>query len=216
MKILILFFAGLLVSLTSYAHNPQLSTLTIIQEEGKRYAVLISVPLVTCQEIIQNSYSEVSVDSLDMNEFNNLLIDLIKKQSKFIINGSDTLTLSLAKINYGHEIEIYFQFYELVEKIDSMKVMFNPFSLLQEHNTILRVSQSNKTTSNFILNQENDYSLYLKRDAVEFVRIDNPPTGQKAALLPGVLLFFLVILTVLLFYKNRSWFTVIFKKHAEQ
>lgn len=204
MKKLILLFAGIVLSLTTRAHNPQLSTVTMVQDAGKQWGLLVTVPLTTCEVALRGSYAGMATDSMDMNRFTDSLADLIKKQSLFIVNGSDTLTLTTAKINPGHETEIFFQFQERVDSVGSLRVVFDPFASLTDHNTIFRMYQSGQSAGNFILNRENNYSLTLEKEGERFSVFEQPPISQNNLMLPILLISILLLSAVAIAYKVLS------------
>ena len=51
-----------------YAHNPQVSTISIIQNENKKWSVFITVPLYTCQLAITDKFSQMNMDSISSFE----------------------------------------------------------------------------------------------------------------------------------------------------
>ena len=74
-----------------YAHNPQVSTISIIQNENKKWSVFITAPLYTCQLAIKNKFPLLNLDSISSFEIQKTILDLVK--NNLIINGDTTLQL---------------------------------------------------------------------------------------------------------------------------
>ena len=98
--ILILFVAK------GHAHNPQVSTISIIQNENKKWSVFITAPLYTCQLAIKEKYPDMNLDSISPFEMQKLILDLVKNNLK--INGDDNLKLINDKVQLTHETSIFF------------------------------------------------------------------------------------------------------------
>lgn len=181
MKHISTLIVAIAILLTARAHNPQLASLKLLQEGSDRWSALIAVPFTACQDALQNNYPNLNIDSIDINLFNDLLREIIQQKSLFIINSSDTLTLSEAKIKPGHETEIYFQINKSVGKINALKVVFNSFASLKVQNTIFSIYQGGKSAGNFVLNTQNKYTLSLQNNAEVFSVIDQPNAAESNA-----------------------------------
>ena len=89
-----------------FAHNPQVSTISIIQNENKKWSVFITAPLYTCQLAIKEKYPNVNLDSISSNEIQKLILNLVKINLK--INGDPNIKFINDKVQLAHETTIFF------------------------------------------------------------------------------------------------------------
>ena len=99
----------LLFVVNGYAHNPQVSTISIIQNENNKWSVFITAPLYTCQLAIKNKFPQMNMDSISSFEIQKTILDLVK--NNLIINGDNTLQLMNDKVQLAHETTIFFDIY---------------------------------------------------------------------------------------------------------
>ena len=72
----------LLFVVNGYAHNPQVSTISIIQNENKKWSVFITAPLYTCQLAIKEKNPDMNMDSISPFEMQKLILYLVKSNLK--------------------------------------------------------------------------------------------------------------------------------------
>ncbi len=143
----------------AFAHNPQVSTISIIQQQDKKWSVFITAPLYTCQLAIAANFPNSKIDSLNVLATQDLISALV--ENNLIINGNKNIKLTNTKIQLAHETTIYF---DLADTIKINKVDFKAFSKLKEHFTLFKIVPLNDTEKSVILNSDNDYIYSIKDD----------------------------------------------------
>jgi len=150
----------LLFVVSGYAHNPQVSTISIIQNENKKWSVFVTAPLYTCQLAIKEKYPEMNMDSIRPSELQKLILDLVKSNLK--INGDDVLKLTNDKVQLAHETSVFFD----ISNDDFLPtaISFTAFSQLYNHFTLLKIVSKTEKEITYILNTENTFQYPKKNE----------------------------------------------------
>jgi hypothetical protein len=150
----------LLFVVNGYAHNPQVSTISIIQNENKKWSVFVTAPLYTCQLAIKEKYPEMNMDSIRPSEMQKLILDLVKSNLK--INGDEVLKFTNDKVQLAHETSVFFD----ISNDDFLPtaISFNAFSQLYNHFTLLKIVSKTEKEITYILNTENTFQYPKKNE----------------------------------------------------
>lgn len=143
----------LLFAVNGYAHNPQVSTISIIQNENKKWSVFITAPLYTCQLAIKEKYPQMNMDNIRPSEMQKLMLDLVKSNLK--INGDEVLKLTNDKVQLAHETTIFFDINN--DHLLPTEISFTAFSQLYNHFTLLKIVSKTEKEITYILNTENTF-----------------------------------------------------------
>ena len=144
---------SLLLVKSSFAHNPQVSTISIIQNENKKWSVFITAPLYTCQLAIKDKFPQMNMDSISSYEIQKIILDLVK--NNLIFNGDANLKLVNDKVQLAHETTIFFDINN--DNFSPTTISFTAFSKLYNHFTLLKIIPSNSKEITYILNTENKF-----------------------------------------------------------
>lgn len=192
----------LIISRTVYAHNPQVSTISIIQNQNKKWDVFITAPLYTCQLAIKASHPTFNTDSLDIYATQNLIIDLIK--NNLIINQINNIKLINTKIQLAHETTIYLN---IDDTLNINEIDFKAFSKLNDHFTVLKLVPLNKAELSYIFNSSNNFKYTTdKIKSKSYNKYLSLITGNT-----GFYILFLIILIIFIFLRTRRY--VVKNKH---
>ena len=138
------------------AHNPQVSTVSIIQSGNNKWSVFITAPLYTCQLAIQENYPSLKIDSINAFETQKLILNLVKEN--FIVNGDNNIKLINDKIQLAHETTIYFDIVSNKANFRPSEIRFSAFSKLTNHFTLLKLVPNKGKEITYILNSDNKFA----------------------------------------------------------
>jgi hypothetical protein len=136
-----------------YAHNPQVSTISIIQNENNKWSVFITAPLYTCQLAIKEKFPQMNMDSINPFDLQKTILDLVK--NNLIINGDTNIRFINDKVQLAHETTIFFDISN--DNLLPAQVSFKAFSKLYSHFTLLKIVPKKSKEISFILNSENKF-----------------------------------------------------------
>ena len=137
------------------AHNPQVSTISIIQNENKKWSVFVTAPLYTCQLAIHENHPKLKIDSINAFETQKLILNLVK--NNFIINGDSNVKLMNDKIQLAHETTLYFDIQSNNNEFKPYEINFGAFSKLINHFTLLKIVPNKGKEISYILNSDNEF-----------------------------------------------------------
>jgi len=139
---------------SSFAHNPQVSTISIIQNENKKWSVFITAPLYTCQLAIKDKFHKMNMDSISSYEIQKIILDLVK--NNLIFNDDANLKLVNDKVQLAHETTIFFDINN--DNFSPTTISFTAFSKLYNHFTLLKIVSKTEKEITYILNTENKFN----------------------------------------------------------
>lgn len=143
------------------AHNPQVSTVSFIQNENNQWSVYITAPLYTYQLAIQKNKPNLKIDSIDALNMQKYIFELVK--NNFIINDNNSIPLINEKIQLAHETTVYFDIANTIKTFTPNSVHFSAFDKLENHFTLLKIVSKNGKQIHYILNTDNQFSYPLNK-----------------------------------------------------
>ena len=192
------------------AHNPQVSTISIIQNENNKWSVFITAPLYTCQSTIHENYPNIKIDSINAFETQKLILKLVNESLMF--NKDSNVKLINGKIQLAHETTLYFDIQSDKAEFNPSEIIFKAFSKLANHFTLLKIVPLNGTEITYILNNDNKFSYpKIKTQAMTISSIFNfnkyfdivSRIGVRYILIAGAtFIFFYILFKRKIFYKK--------------
>lgn len=161
MRKLILLSLCLLGSLLSFAHNPQISSVALVQSQGNKWHLIVSCSLGAYEIELKNNHPALALDRMNANEFQKMFIEHLIAKINITANKEYTGILKNAKVILGHQTDVNFEVEGLPEKLTSLQIEQSGFETLKDHYCILKVITLAKESQNFILEKNNDYSITL-------------------------------------------------------
>jgi len=166
-----------------FAHNPQVSTISIIQNENKKWSVFVTAPLYTCQLAIKDKFPQLNMDSISSFETQKIILDLVK--NNLIINGDSSVKLINDKVQLAHETTIFFDINN--DNFLPTEISFTAFSKLYNHFTLLKIVSYQSKEITYIFNKDNKFH-YPKMNETR-----STPFNFYLLVLPIVIVIFLFI-----------------------
>ena len=158
------------------AHNPQVSTISFLEDQNNKWSVFITAPLYTFQLALTANNPNLEIEKLDPIAMQNEISKLLK--SNLILNNDLGLRLGNEKIRLGHETTIYYTINNTAGDFDIKSLSFKSFDKLKEHFILLKIVPSQSTEIQFILNSDNKY-MYSDNEK----KIDTPSSMRVYVLL---------------------------------
>ena len=106
--------------LPSFAHQPDLSTMMLYQDEHGRSFLQIYGALTAFEGEIDYIYSEKSYKTPE--QFKQLVLKHFKKNVFFIVNSNDTLRLERPQVILGHEIKVVCEVFGFPKNINEVLI----------------------------------------------------------------------------------------------
>ncbi|SEQ53596.1 hypothetical protein [Neolewinella agarilytica] len=176
---------GLLcLSITAYAHQPDLSS-TILAEKGDNEWVLqIRASLTAFDYEVKARFGDSAYASPE--EFRELVIEHLQREIILRFNDGTITALQDGVVKLGHETTATFHIADVPGEITSLFVRNAAFSNISHNQSALYVVKEGFDRKQFVLKGSNDHSATLEVSGTHFVLAE--PGGKAEYLLPMLLL----------------------------
>ena len=187
---------GLLcLSITAYAHQPDLSS-TILAEKGDNEWVLqIRASLTAFEYEVKARFGDSAYASPE--EFRDLVVDHLQQEIILRFNDGTISTLQDGVVKLGHETTATFHLSNIPSEVTSILVRNAAFSNISHNKSALYVVKEGFDRKQFVLNSGNDHSAMLAVSGTHFV-LEDP--GEKAEYLLPMLLLILGLACALAYF----------------
>ncbi len=148
----------MLVTAIVHAHKPDLSNLMIYEQNGK-YLLLIKTSLTAFEGEVDVQYNKNAYKSPE--EFKQLLLQHFQKSCLLIINN-DTIKFINPYVILGHETTIFAELANLPKNVTTFYVKNHVFKDIHGSQSELILLLNGLPQKQFILNEENNYTVKLK------------------------------------------------------
>jgi hypothetical protein len=199
MKKNVIGFLLLFNSISMFAHQSDLSTVLINQDEKGKCFLQIYSSLTAFEGEIDYNYSKNAYKTPE--EFRALVIDHFKKNVLFICNTTDTLKFGKPIVLLGHETKLVVEIFGFPENIRSMYFKNTMFMDTPHNQSSLMILKKGLPNQLFVLNDENkqQIDLVLKNGKWE-------PTTTNSSLLKSPILIWgfiiVLLLSIILLFKR--------------
>ena len=146
--------------LPSFAHQPDLSTMMLYQDEQGRSYLQIYGALTAFEGEIDYIYSEKSYKTPE--QFKQLVLKHFKKNVFFIINSNDTLRLERPQVILGHETKVVCEVFGFPKKINELMIKNSMFIDIPNNQSLVILLQKGFPVQQFKLNNSNQQQVNLK------------------------------------------------------
>ena len=159
---------GLLcLSLSAYAHQPELSS-TILAEKGDNEWVLqIRASLTAFEYEVKARFGDSAYASPE--EFRDLVIDHLQQEIILRFNDGTISTLQDGVVKLGHETTATFHLSNIPSEVTSILVRNAAFSNISHNKSALYVVKEGFDRKQFVLNSGNDHSAILAVSGTHFL-----------------------------------------------
>ncbi len=177
-------------AIVAHAHQPDLSSLMIYEQDGKSILAIKSA-LSAFESEIEYSYPKHAYKT--PAEFQELVIGHFQKKSFLVING-DTIKFLNPQVSLEHETTLFAELSEIPIDIKSMHIKNAIFSDISHSICEVIITLKGKPQKQFLLTSENKHEAMLKLESGTWVMVEN-----EYPLLSKSMLTFLGIFVVTIF-----------------
>jgi len=152
-------FLLLLMSLGSYAHQPDLSTVVVSKTDDGKYVMQITGSLTAFEGEVDYIFGKNAYKTAD--EFRELVIKHFRKNTSFIVNGQ-ALVFVKPEVILGHETKLVVEVLGLPEQINSIDLKSSMFSDMYNNQSVVMMIGKEFPNDKYILNNDNSQQIKLE------------------------------------------------------
>jgi len=184
-KLILLLIIGL-ISVTGFAHQPDISTTVLVEKENNKWILQIDASLTAFQQEVKTHFADTPYQTPE--EFREMTLQHIRNNFEIVFNHSKCLTLTKGFVQLGHETKVVFEVTGIPSEINSIEVVNTIFKDIYRSQSVLVILKEDFNKKKFVVNRANNYQLTLKADKNDFTEIKQ----QKASLI-STKTFFIIL-----------------------
>lgn len=183
------------------AHNPDLSSMMIYEQNGKSI-LLIKSSLTAFEGEVDYIFGKGAYKTPEA--FNHLVIQLLQ-QNCFLIADGDTIKFSNIQIQLGHETNLFAELENVPKTIKTFYVRNTLFKDMHHNQCELILSINGLPQKQYILNNDNQQEVTLKAENDKWQVIEKAKTNYlKSAFLIGAAILLFISLIVFVARKKKT------------
>lgn len=158
-KYLLLCLIGLL-SWSSFAHSPNLSTTMLVEKSKGVWVLQISTSLTAFKQEIRTHFKETPYQSPE--EFQEMVLEHITNHLYLRFNGDTTISLDKGIVKLGHETVVVFEVKGIPEEIQSVFFKNTAFQDIHRNKGTFMLFKEGFLKDQFTINNTNEHRLNLE------------------------------------------------------
>ncbi|WP_147383190.1 DUF6702 family protein [Pontibacter oryzae] len=180
-----------LTAMAAHAHQPDLSTFTLVEQQPGNWMLVLNASLTAFQQEVRYTYGEDSYTSPE--EFNKLVIKHLKDKVSLNINGRE-VALGNGLVKLGHATTVAFKLSGVPADVSEVYVKNAGFQDIHHSQVVFSVVKNELGRKQFILSEENNYQahLALEGNQIELVKTSDRATSLTWLLVPGIALMLML------------------------
>ncbi len=147
-----------LAAASASAHQPDVSSLTLVEQPLGRWMLQLNAPMTAFQHEVRITYGADSYASAE--EFNQLLLEYLRAQIALRINNND-VTLGNGFVKLGHATTVVFELADFPEVVEEVWIKNHGFTNIRDSRSVFSIFKDGLDRDSFILNKENNFQFHL-------------------------------------------------------
>lgn len=148
----------LLSIVTAKAHQPDISSITLIEQETGDWTVQINAGILGFQYEVESIHGEDSYSSVE--EFNQLLLAHLRENIHILVNGEE-IELTKGIVKLGHAATVVFELSEVPAELNKVFIKNEGFKSIHNSQSIFSIAKEGLGGDQFILNEDNNYQVHV-------------------------------------------------------
>ena len=186
--------AILLSITTANAHQPDISSVTLIEQESGQWTMQINASMTAFQYEVWNAYGKDSYAT--PAEFNQLLLSHLREKIELKVNGGAVI-LGDGFVKLGHATAVVFNLSEIPKLIEDVSLANFGFKTIHHSQSVFSIVKEGLDNSQFVLSEANDYQLNVKMKDNQVLVSETSSTDYQMVVI--VIAMFIGLFAIFLF-----------------
>lgn len=184
----------LLSGVIANAHQPDISSLTLIEQESGIWTVQINASMTAFQYEVRSAFGEDSYASPE--EFNQLVLEHFRKNIMLRINGED-VTLNKGFVKLGHATAAVFELGDVPVEIEHVWIKNEGFKNIHDSQSIFSIVKHGLNKKTLALSEDNNYQTIVSLENNEMFISETPLNNRWSSsiiiiIALGMIIFFVI------------------------
>jgi hypothetical protein len=149
-----------LFSFAAIAHQPDISTMVLAEQEDGSWILQVSAALTAYEYEINTAYGKDAFKTPD--EFKKLVLRHLTEHISFRFGKQTKVVLSKGVVKLGHETNVIFQVSGVPKNMKNCTVKNTCFKNIYDNKCALIILKKGYPKKQFILNNKNAHTIYFK------------------------------------------------------
>ncbi|MEQ6166142.1 hypothetical protein AAOE16_03015 [Ekhidna sp. MALMAid0563] len=150
----IILIAAWLSATATEAHQPNISSVMLIEQESGTWTVQFNAGILGFQYAVEEEHGKGSYSTVE--KFNQLLLAHLRENMEILIN-SEKVELTKGIVKLGHAATVIFELSEAPEELNQVFVKNEAFKAINNSQSIFSIVKQGLDRDQFILSSENDF-----------------------------------------------------------
>ncbi|MFK7908375.1 MAG: hypothetical protein AB8B69_24810 [Chitinophagales bacterium] len=178
-----LFLSFLLFSFIAKAHQPDISSTMLVEQEDGTWILQVRASLTAFEYEVNTHYGKDSYPTPE--KFQELVISHLKENLSIHFNESVAAVFQNPYVKLGHETNAVFEVSGVPETWNSVSVKNSSFKDINRNQSALIILKKGFAKEQFVLNKANDHQVKLKASESKFVLLSDSGSSAIPWLLYG-------------------------------
>ncbi len=161
-------FTLLSFSFADILHNPEHSSTMLIEQEDGTWVLQVRSALTAFEHEVHTNYGKDCYKT--PKEFNAYVIQHLTKNISITTNEKNAVTLQNGKVQLGHETVAVFDVVGMPKEVAKISLTNTGFKDIHANQSALVILKKGFTKQQFILSNQNGYTVQLKAEQNKFVQ----------------------------------------------
>ena len=200
-KYIIIIFS-FICSISARAHQPDLSSTMLVQQENNQWVLQIRAALTAFEYEVEASFGKEAYDTPEA--FQALVLAHVKKNLAISFDGSEQVNIDNGFINLGHETNVVLEVIGVPETFKALTIKNTSFKDIHRNQSALVILKKGVAQDQFVLDKSNGHTADLLISQDKFILVSKASIGGKMMLMFVVIFAFILTFAFLAFRQN--WF----------
>lgn len=197
----ILFLGLFISSLALNAHQPELSSTLLVEQDDNRWALVVRASMTAFEQEMKIHYPTAYQSE---KAFKNLLIKHVASKLDLVFNQVDTASLQNGFVKLGHETNVVFEVIGVPPSMEALSIQNSSFKDIHHNQTAFIIIKKGFAKQQFILNKSNQHKASLIVADKHFVLSSQPDSEGWSWYQKGIVGLFMIGFSLLTFHFYKS------------
>jgi hypothetical protein len=190
----------------SYAHQPDIASTFLIEQEDNNWVFQMRGALTAFQYAVKINYPDTTYATPE--EFQAFVLEFVKENLIIRFNGQDSIRLENGFVKLGHETNVLFNVTGIPKNINSVFFKNSAFKDISRSQNALVILKKDFEKDQFILTKKNNHTVNLLVNNAKFVeqKVTTPSLNQALNYTPVYIFMvaFLLVVLGLIYFQFRE------------
>ncbi|MEP4532964.1 MAG: hypothetical protein ABJ004_07755 [Cyclobacteriaceae bacterium] len=181
----------------THAHQPDISSITLVEQESGAWTAQINAGILGFQYEVESVHGKGSYSSVE--EFNHLLLTHLRENIVILVNDEE-IELTKGIVKLGHAATVVFELSEVPAELNKVFVKNEGFKSIHNSQSIFSIVKEGLDRDQFIISSDNDFQVEVMINNNQVLMAGNTSSNKNLIIIATAI----TILLTGLFFVGRK------------